>query len=60
MMAHLYFVEESITKIEKKATTINKEDDYLNKSYNINFDEYSLVETIKIYKNNSLVFTFIG
>ena len=25
MMAHLYFVEESITKIEKKATTINKE-----------------------------------
>ena len=25
MMAHLYFVEESITKIEKKATTINRE-----------------------------------
>ena len=37
-----------------RSTTINKEDDYLNKSYNINFDEYSLVETIKIYKNNSL------
>ena len=37
-----------------RSTTFKKEDDYLNKSYNINFDEYSLVETIKKYKNNSL------
>ena len=37
-----------------RSTTIKKEDDYLNKSYNINFDEYSFVETIKKYKNNSL------
>ena len=37
-----------------RSTTINKEDDYLNKSYNINFVEYSLVVTTKIYKNNSL------
>ena len=37
-----------------RSTTFKKEDEYLNKSYNINFDEYSLVETIKKYKNNSL------
>ena len=37
-----------------RSSTIKKEDDYLNKSYNINFVEYSLVETIKIYKNNNL------
>ena len=37
-----------------RSSTIKKEDDYLNKSYNINFVEYSLVTTIKIYKNNSL------
>ena len=37
-----------------RSSTIKKEDDYINKSYNINFVEYSLVETIKIYKNNNL------
>ena len=37
-----------------RSSTIKKEDDYLNKSYNINFIEYSLVETIKTYKNNNL------
>ena len=37
-----------------RSSTIKKEDDYLNKSYNINFVEYSLFENIKIYKNNSL------
>ena len=37
-----------------RSSTIKKEDDYLSKSYNINFVEYSLVTTIKIYKNNSL------
>ena len=37
-----------------RSSTIKKEDDYLSKSYNINFVEHSLVITIKIYKNNSL------
>ncbi len=37
-----------------RLSTIKKEDDYLNKAYNINFVEYSLVENIKIYKNNNL------
>ncbi len=37
-----------------RLSTIKKEDDYLNKAYNINFVEYSLVETIKTYKNNNL------
>ena len=37
-----------------RSSTIKKEDDYLNKSYNINFIEYSLVEIIKTYKNNNL------
>ena len=37
-----------------RSSTIKKEDDYINKSYNINFVEYSLVVTTKIYKNNSL------
>ena len=37
-----------------RLSTIKKEDDYLNKAYNINFVEYSLVETIKAYKNNNL------
>ena len=37
-----------------RSSTIKKEDDYFNKSYNINFVEYSLVETIKTYKNNHL------
>ena len=37
-----------------RSSTIKKEDDYINKSYNINFVEYSLVETIKTYKNNNL------
>ena len=37
-----------------RSSTIKKEDDYLNKSYNINFVEYSLVITTRIYKNNSL------
>ena len=37
-----------------RSSTIKKEDDYLNKLYNINFIEYSLVETIKTYRNNNL------
>ena len=37
-----------------RSSTIKKEDDYLNKLYKINFIEYSLVETIKTYKNNNL------
>ena len=37
-----------------RSSTIKKEDDYINKSYNINFVEYSLFKTIKIYKNNNL------
>ena len=37
-----------------RSSTIKKEGDYLNKLYNINFIENSLVETIKIYKNNNL------
>ena len=37
-----------------RSSTIKKEDDYLNKSYNINFIEYSLVETIKVFKNNNI------
>ena len=37
-----------------RSSTIKKKDDYLNKSYNINFIEYSLVETIKTHKNNNL------
>ena len=37
-----------------RLSTIKKEDDYHNKAYNINFVEYSLVETIKTYKNNNL------
>ena len=37
-----------------RSSTIKKKDDYLNKSYNINFVEYSIFENIKKYKNNSL------
>ena len=37
-----------------RSSTIKKEHDYLNKFYNINFIEYSLIETIKIFKNNDL------
>jgi hypothetical protein len=37
-----------------RLSTIKKADDYLNKAYNINFVKYSLVETIKTYKNNNL------
>ena len=37
-----------------RSSTVKIEDDYLNKSYNINFIEYSLVEIIKTYKNNNL------
>ena len=37
-----------------RSSTVKKEDDYLNKLYNINFIKYSLVETIKVYKNNNL------
>ena len=37
-----------------RSSTSKKEDDYFNKLYNINFIEYSLVETIKVYKNNNL------
>ena len=38
-----------------RLSTIKKEDDYLKKAYNINFVEYSLVETIKTFKNNNLI-----
>ena len=37
-----------------RLSTIKKGDNYHNKAYNINFVEYSLVETIKTYKNNNL------
>ena len=37
-----------------RSSTVKKEDGYINKSFNINFVEYSLVETIKTYKNNNL------
>ena len=37
-----------------RSSIIKKKDDYLSKSYNINFVEYSLVITIKIYKNINL------
>ena len=37
-----------------RVSTIKKEDNYLNKSYKINFVDFSLVETIKTYKNNIL------
>ena len=52
-------VEESVSCTFNKfniirLSIIKKEDDYFNKAYNINFVEYSLVETIKIYKNNNL------
>ena len=37
-----------------RSSTIKNEQDYLEKYLNINFAKYSLVETIKIYKNNNL------
>ena len=37
-----------------RSSTIKNEQDYLEKYLNINFTKYSLIETIKIYKNNSL------
>tara|TARA_A100001015_G_scaffold951_1_gene1297 strand:+ start:65 stop:463 length:399 start_codon:yes stop_codon:yes gene_type:complete len=37
-----------------RSSTIKKQDEYLNKLYNISFIENSLIETIKIYKNNIL------
>ena len=37
-----------------RSSTIKKEHNYVNKVYNINFIKYSLVETIKVFKNNNL------
>ena len=37
-----------------RSSTIKNEQDYLEKYLNINFTKYSLIETIKIYKNNNL------
>ena len=37
-----------------RSSTIKNEQDYLEKYYNINFTKYSLIETIKIFKNNNL------
>ena len=37
-----------------RSSTIKKKNNYVNKIYNINFNKNSLVETIKIYKNNNL------
>ena len=38
-----------------RSSTIKKEHNYVNKFYNINFIKYSLVETIKVFKNNNLI-----
>ena len=37
-----------------RSSTIKKDHSYLKKVYNVNFNEYSLIETIKTFKNNSL------
>ena len=37
-----------------RSNTTKKKGDYFNKSYNTDFAEYSLIETVKIYKNNNL------
>ena len=37
-----------------RSSTIKKEHNFINKFYNINFIEYSLIETIKVFKNNNL------
>tara|TARA_E500000178_G_C16570159_1_gene551316 strand:- start:167 stop:514 length:348 start_codon:yes stop_codon:yes gene_type:complete len=37
-----------------RSSTIENEQDYLEKYLNINFTKYSLVETIKIFKNSNL------
>ena len=37
-----------------RLSTIKNEQDYLEKYLNINFTKYSLVETIKIFKNSNL------
>ncbi len=37
-----------------RSSTIKNEQDYLQKNLNINFTKYSLVETIKVFKNNNL------
>ena len=37
-----------------RSSTIKNEQDYLEKYLNINFTKYSLVETIKIFKNSNL------
>ena len=37
-----------------RSSTIKNEQDYLQKYLNINFTNYSLVETIKIFKNTNL------
>ena len=44
------FTKSNITR----SSTIKKEHNYVNKIYNINFIKHSLVETIKIFKNNNL------
>ena len=38
-----------------RSSTIKKEQNYVNKFYNINFIEYSLIEIIKVFKNNNLI-----
>ena len=37
-----------------RSSTIKNEQDYLEKYLNINFTKYSLIETVKIFKNNSM------
>ena len=37
-----------------RSSIIKKKDNYLEKIYDINFKEYSLIETIKIFKNKNL------
>ncbi len=37
-----------------RLSTIKNEQDYLEKYLNINFTKYSLIETVKIFKNNSM------
>ena len=41
-----------------RSSTIKKEHNYVNKFYNINFIEYSLAETIKVFKNNNITKNF--
>ena len=48
------FNETNITR----SSTIKKEHNYVNKIYIINFIKHSLVETIKVFKNNNLTKKF--